>query len=72
MAMERFKKDKLSLLHGDSITVKRLKYECNALIEQYNGLQNPLSDQGQQIATQINTLIIKINQLKDSNYDKLR
>ena len=70
--MERFKKEKLSLLHGDSTTVKRLKYECNELIEQYNKLEKPLSEQGQKMANQINIYIMKINQLKDSSYDNRR
>ena len=70
--MERFRKDKLSILHEDSFTVQSLKNDCNEIIEQYNGLQNPLSDQGLQLATQINAYIMKINQLKDSNYEKRR
>ncbi|WP_378410642.1 hypothetical protein [Rhodocytophaga aerolata] len=71
-AMQRFKKDKLSFLDTDSETVQRLKEECNILIEQYNTLENPLTDQGEQLAAQITTLIIKIKGLKESNFDKSR
>ncbi|MDO1452003.1 hypothetical protein Q0590_37385 [Rhodocytophaga aerolata] len=70
--MQRFKKDKLSFLDTDSETVQRLKEECNILIEQYNTLENPLTDQGEQLAAQITTLIIKIKGLKESNFDKSR
>jgi hypothetical protein len=45
-AMQRFKKDNLSILDTDSKTVQGLKQECNAIIEQYNKLENPLTDQG--------------------------
>lgn len=71
-AMQRFKKDQLSLLHTDSETVQRLKRECNTLIEQYNTLENSLTDQGEHLADQITTLITKINGLKESNFDKSR
>jgi hypothetical protein len=70
--MHRFNKDKLVIEERDSRTVKQLKEDCNGLIEEYNMLENPLLDQGQQLATQITAFILKINQLKESNYEKLR
>jgi flagellar hook-associated protein FlgK len=63
-AMQRFKKDRLSILDTDSKTVQELKQKCNAIIQQYNKLENPLTDQGEQLADQITTLISKINGLK--------
>ncbi len=67
--MERFKKDKLSIGVYDSLTVQTLKTVCNQYIEQYNLLTHPLSEEGQQLAEKINLHILKINQLKDSNYE---
>lgn len=66
--MERFKKEKLIVNGQDSFTVLELKAQCNKLIEEYNVLEEPLSEQGLELSTQINGYLMKILQLKDSNY----
>lgn len=57
---------------NDSLTVQQLKSECNQLIEQYNALDNPLQDRGQELVGQINTYIMKVHQLKDVHYQTNR
>ncbi len=70
--MDRFKKLKLAIVEQDSPTVQALKMECNLLIEAFNLLTDPLSEQGQELTTQISTLLMKINQLKDIHFEHPR
>ncbi|QHT67238.1 hypothetical protein GXP67_11605 [Rhodocytophaga rosea] len=66
--MNQFKKEYFLIEAKDSMTVQRLKNECNELINEYNRLTNPLSEQGQVLAFQINSYVMKLHTLKDLHY----
>lgn len=70
--MHLLQKELLPLLAADSPTVGQLKQDCNTLIAQYNQLDTPFTETGQQLVTQINALITKLHQLKDLHYDSRR
>lgn len=66
--MNQFIKEYLLIEAKDSMTVQRLKNECNQLINEYNRLNNPLSEQGQVLALKINGYVMKLHTLKDLHY----
>ena len=63
-----FEKEYFLIETKDSLTVQQLKNECNELIDQYNLLSDPLSEQAQQLAFQINSYVMKLHTLKDLHY----
>ena len=62
---ERFRKELLIIEEGDTVTLQKLKKECNEWIEAYNELENPLNEQGQELTTRISFLLMKITYLKE-------
>jgi hypothetical protein len=66
--MNQFKKEYLLIEAKDSMTVQRLKNECNELINEFNQLHNPVSEKGQVLALKINSYVMKLHTLKDLHY----